>query len=226
MSTPDLGGFGVLFDIDGTLVDTNYLHAVSWADAFRSCGYDVATSQLHHLIGQGSDRLVSSVLGADDRAVSEAHSDFYRPHLHHLRAFTGAADLIRKVKATGATVVLATSASKADAQYLVEAIDAADAVDVVITNDDVDTSKPDPDIVDAALRSGDLDAANCVFVGDSVWDVEAAERAGLSCICVLTGGIDECALRAAGAAEIYPDVATLADRLSNSLIGELSRRLK
>ncbi|HTW20666.1 MAG TPA: HAD family hydrolase [Mycobacteriales bacterium] len=215
---------GVLFDIDGTLVDTNYLHAVTWAEAFRSCGYAVATSRLHHLIGQGSDRLVTSVLGKDDPAVAEAHADFYGPHLHHLCAFDGAADLLRKIRASGVSVVLATSAAKRDARFLADAIDADDAIDHLTTNDDADSSKPDPDIVNAALRGAGLDAADCVFVGDTTWDVEAAKRAGMPCICVLTGGIDERELRDAGAIEIYEDVSALHERLAQSAIGALIDR--
>jgi HAD superfamily hydrolase (TIGR01509 family) len=212
---------GVLFDVDGTLVDTNYLHAVTWAEAFRSHGYRVATSRLHHLIGQGSDQLVESILGHDDQSVADAHSDFYAPHLHHLRAFDGAGDVLRKIKASGLSVVLATSASERDARYLTDAIDADDAIDAVTTSSDVKESKPAPDIVEAALDQAGLKASDCVFVGDTVWDVKAAERAGLPCICVLTGGIDERLLREAGAIEIYENVAKLAEQLDSSAIAKL-----
>jgi HAD superfamily hydrolase (TIGR01509 family) len=215
---------GVLFDVDGTLVDTNYLHAVAWAEAFRSRGYRVATSRLHHLIGQGSERLVRSVLGIDDQTVTDAHADFYAPHLHHLRAFDGAADLLRKVKAAGATVVLATSAAKRDAAHLLDAIDAHDSIDVVITKDDAEESKPEPDIVNAGLSAAKLPAADSIFVGDTIWDVEAAARAGMRCICVLTGGIDEHELHSAGAIEIYENVEELSSGLDGSAIGALLRR--
>jgi HAD superfamily hydrolase (TIGR01509 family) len=199
------------------------LHAVTWAEAFRSRGYRVATSRLHHLIGQGSDRLVSSAVGNDDESVVDAHKDFYAPHLHHLHAFEGAADLLRKLKSAGATVVLATSASKRDAGHLLDAIDAPDAIDAVTTADDVDASKPDPDLVRAALSAVNADAANAIFVGDTVWDVQAAARAEVPCVCVLTGGIDERELRDAGAIEIYQNVEELRDRLDESAIGKLLR---
>lgn len=214
---------GVLFDVDGTLVDTNYLHAVTWAAAFRSLGYQVATSRLHHLVGQGSDRLVASALGADDQAVADAHDDFYAPYLHDLRAFDGAADLLRKVKASGLTVVLATSAGERDAKFLRAAIDADDAIDAVTTKGDVAQSKPAPDLVQAALDAGGLDADHSVFVGDTVWDVQAAAAVGVPCICVLTGGIDERELRDAGAIEIYQNVEELAGCLERSAIGGLLR---
>lgn len=214
----------MLFDIDGTLVDTNYLHAVTWAEAFRSCGYEVATSRLHHLIGQGSDQLVRSAIGSADESVADAHKDFYAPHLHHLRAFEGAADLLRKVKSSDATVVLATSAAKRDAGYLLDAIDAHDAIDLVITKDDVTASKPDPEVIEVALDKAGLKPADSIFVGDTVWDVEAATRAGLLCICVLTGGIDERELRDAGAIEIYENVEALCADLDSSEIGSLVGR--
>jgi HAD superfamily hydrolase (TIGR01509 family) len=212
---------GVLFDVDGTLVDTNYLHAVTWAEAFRSCGYQVATSRLHHLIGQGSDRLVDSVLGHDDQRVADAHDDFYAPHLHHLRAFDRAAELLRTISSRGARVVLATSASERDAHYLVDAIGAGDVIDTVTTSGDAEQSKPAPDILLAALDNAGLEAADCVFVGDTVWDIKAAGKVGMPCICVLTGGIDERELREAGAVEVYENVAELGDRLDASAIGKL-----
>lgn len=214
----------MLFDIDGTLVDTNFLHAVTWAEAFRSRGYQVSTARLHRFIGQGSERLVRSVLGVEDRSVSDAHDDFYGPHLHHLHAFEGAGDLLRKLSSSGATVVLATSAARRDADHLLGAIDASDAISAVVTTDDVESSKPDPDLVVAGVKAAGVDATECIFVGDTVWDVEAAARAGVPCICVLTGGIDERELREAGAVEVYENVEDLSANLDASAIGALLRR--
>jgi HAD superfamily hydrolase (TIGR01549 family) len=215
---------GALFDVDGTLVDTNYLHAVAWADAFSARGHRVPMSDIHQLIGQGSDRLVESVIGKPDEGAVDAHADIYGARLHRLQVFDGAADLLRHSKQAGLTVVLATSASKHDADHLTDALDADDAIDHVTTKDDADASKPAPDIVEAALDATGLDAADCVFVGDTVWDVEAAKRAGMDCVCVLTGGIAESVLRGAGAAEIYPSVSRLLTDFDNSLLGKLSRR--
>ena len=212
--------YGVLFDVDGTLVDTNYLHAVAWAEAFRSHGYDVATSELHRLIGQGSERLVMSVVGREDEAVVDAHADFHAPHLHHVVAFRGAGDLLRTLSTAGASVVLATSADARDVKFFLAAIDADGAVAATVTKDDVDASKPEPDLVEAALNAAKLDSTDAIFVGDTVWDVEAAARAGVPCICVLTGGIDERELRAAGAIEIYRDIAELSAHLEDSAIGK------
>ena len=215
---------GVLFDVDGTLVDTNYLHVVAWWQAFRSQGHDVSMTDLHRTVGQGSDQFVSSILGRDDGKVRAAHSDFYGPWKHRLVAFAGAGDLLRQTKKRGLAVVLATSASEEEAAYLRAAIDADDAVDVVTTKDDVDASKPDPDIVKTALDKAGLAAGDALLVGDTVWDVEAAERAGVSCVCVLSGGVSEGELRRAGAIAVFRDVRHLLDEFDTSPLGELASR--
>ena len=215
------GSRGVLFDVDGTLVDTNYLHVVAWWQAFRSQGHEVPMTDLHRTVGQGSDQFVASILGRDDEKVRDAHSDFYGQWKHQLVAFRGAADLLRTTKKAGLAVVLATSASEAEAEHLTAAIGADDCIDVVTTKDDVDASKPDPDIVNTALKKAGLDAANALFVGDTVWDVQAAGRAGVPCVCVLSGGISESELRDAGAVAVYRDVAHLLDDFESSPLGAL-----
>ena len=214
---------GVLFDVDGTLVDTNYLHVVAWWQAFRSQGHDVAMAVLHRTVGQGSDQFVSSILGRDDDKVADAHSDFYGQWKHQLVAFAGAADLLRTTKKAGLSVVLATSASEGEAEHLTAAIDADDVIDVVTTKADVDASKPDPDIVQTALDKAGLHAADAVFVGDTVWDVQAASRAGVPCVCVLSGGISEGELREAGAIAVYRDVAQLLAEFEDTPLGKLAR---
>ena len=214
---------GVLFDVDGTLVDTNYLHVLAWWQAFRSQGHVVPMTVLHRTVGQGSDQFVSSILGRDDDAVADAHSDFYGPWKHQLVAFPGAADLLRLTKKAGLSVVLATSASEDEAEHLTAAIDADDAIDIVTTKDDVDASKPDPDIVQTALNKAGLHADDAVFVGDTVWDVQAAGRAGVRCVCVLSGGISESELRDAGAIAVYRDVPQLVADFDDSPLGQLAR---
>jgi HAD superfamily hydrolase (TIGR01509 family) len=214
---------GVLFDVDGTLVDTNYLHVVAWWQAFRSQGHDVAMTDLHRTVGQGSDQFVASIIGRDDEKVRNAHSDFYGQWKHQLAAFRGAADLLRMTKKAGLSVVLATSASEAEAEHLTAALDADDWIDVVTTSGDVDASKPDPDIVNTALKKAGLTASDTVFVGDTVWDVEAAGRAGLPCVAVLTGGISAAELRDAGAVAVYRDVAHLLEEFESSALAGLAR---
>jgi HAD superfamily hydrolase (TIGR01509 family) len=214
---------GVLFDVDGTLVDTNYLHVVAWWQAFRAHGHEVAMHRLHGLVGQGAERLVTSVLGRPDEDIAAAHSDFYGPELHRLPAFPGAADLLRAVKAAGHSVVLATSASEEETAHLRRAIDADDVIDAVTHKDDADESKPDPDIVETALGKAGLSAEHAIFVGDTVWDVEAAGRAGLDCVGVLSGGIAEAELREAGAIAVYRDVAHLLAELDASPLARVGR---
>jgi HAD superfamily hydrolase (TIGR01509 family) len=213
---------GVLFDVDGTLVDTNYLHVVAWSDAFRACGYAVAMCEILPLIGQGSERLVTSVLGHPDSTVADAHSAMYAPRLYDVQPFDGAASLLRRTKAAGLQVVLATSAVSNEAALLRKAIGADDIIDAVTTNDDAASSKPAPDIVDAALSAADLRAANAVFVGDSVWDVKAAIESGMDCVCVRTGGISETDLREAGAVAVYASVAELLADFDDSPLGALA----
>jgi HAD superfamily hydrolase (TIGR01509 family) len=215
---------GILFDVDGTLVDTNYLHVVAWSRALRANGHYVPMRKLHQTVGQGADRFVETVLGHADSDVSDAHTDFYGPFLHELTPFDGAADLLRATKKAGLAVVLATSASAKEAQHLRDALDADDAIDEVTSKDDVEESKPDPDIVQTALDKAGLDAAQALFVGDTVWDVEAAKRAGLDCVAVLTGGIPEHDLREAGAVAVYRDVKHLLEEFDDSPLAQLASR--
>jgi len=215
---------GVLFDVDGTLVDTNYLHVIAWSQALRANGHEVPMATLHRTVGQGADRFVETVLGHADDAVCDAHSDFYGPNLRDLVAFPGAADLLRTTKKAGLRVVLSTSASAEEVEHLRAAIDADDAIDEVTCKDDVDSSKPDPDLVQIGLDKAGLTAAHAVFVGDTVWDVEAARRAGVPCVCILTGGISAAELRDAGAVAIYDDVATLLREFDDSPLAGLTAR--
>jgi HAD superfamily hydrolase (TIGR01509 family) len=218
--------FGVLYDVDGTLVDTNYLHVVAWWHAFRAGGHRVSMTDIHRKIGQGAARLVDSLLGEPDDEIEQGHTDFYSPFLYEAPAFPGAADLLRTTKKAGLSVVLATSASEKEAAMLRTVIDADDVIDALTNSDDVDASKPEPDIVQAALDKAELTADHAIFVGDTVWDVEAARRAGLDCVAVLSGGISETELRQAGAVAVYRDVAALLDDFDASPLGELARRAR
>ena len=222
----DRATHGVLFDVDGTLVDSNYLHVVAWWHAFRAHGHTPAMTDLHRTVGQGSERFVESILGRPDDDVAAAHSDFYGPFLHELAAFQGAADILRCTKAAGLAVVLATSASAQEAAHLRAAIDADDVIDCLTNKDDVDESKPDPDIIETAMGKADLRADRCVFVGDTVWDVEAARRAGIDCVCVLSGGVGESELRDAGALAVYRDVRHLLDDFDSSPLGTLAKQAR
>jgi HAD superfamily hydrolase (TIGR01509 family) len=208
----------ILFDVDGTLVDTNYLHAVTWWQAFAQAGYEeVPMSRIHRAIGMGSDRLLDELLPADrdresDQEMLTAHLSLYATYWSRLRAFRGAADLLRACRDRGLRVVLASSASKRELAVMREAIGADDAIDAATDSDDVEASKPAADLVQAALNQAGVPADQAVFVGDTVWDVKAGKKAGVRCIALLCGGISRGELEEAGAVDIYDDPADLLAR--------------
>jgi HAD superfamily hydrolase (TIGR01509 family) len=211
----------VLFDVDGTLVDTNYLHTVAWAEAFRQAGQAVPMVAIHRAIGMGAGQLIDHLLGADrdrsgDEQLKAAHTALYGTWMPRLRAFDGSADLLRACAARGSRVVLASSASAQEMTALRAALDADDAVTAATCADDADKAKPAPDIVQAALERAGVEAAQAVLVGDSRWDVEASGRAGIDCIGLLTGGNSATELRDAGAVEVYSDPADLLAHLDQS----------
>lgn len=211
----------VIFDVDGTLVDTNYLHAVTWWEAFRQYGHPVDMAAVHRAIGMGSDKLLDRLLpdGRDrdgDDAMRAAHRALYAVFWPRLRAFAGAADLLRACAARGMTVVLASSADGSEMGALLAALDADDAITAATSSADAEQSKPAPDIVQVALERAGVAADGAVFVGDTVWDVHACRRAGLPCVAVLTGGIGPDELREAGAVAVYDGVADLLDHLDES----------
>lgn len=211
----------VLLDVDGTLVDTTYQHALAWWRAFRRHGHDVTVADVHRRIGMGSDQLMESLIGRADDAVKQAHSHFYAPALQELRRLPGARELILRCADAGLTVVLATSSKPEQVDELVATLDAGDAVAHVTDSGDAEAAKPAPDLLQTALDSvgGSLDRA--VLVGDTVWDVAAARRAGIPCVGVLTGGISEAELRESGAVAVYRDPAALLDDFDGSALGRL-----
>ena len=215
---------GVIFDVDGTLLDTNYLHVTAWWDAFRERGHDVACADIHRAIGLSSDDLVTRVLGRPDPSVSAAHSRYIAPYLGRMRPLAGAPELLRATARLGLNVVLATSAKDEELDLMLDALGARDVLDTVVSSGDVKQAKPHPEIVQKALGESGTDPARAVVVGDTVWDVLAAQRAGLPCIGLLSGGISEEELRDAGAAETYPGPAALLDKLEGSAVGRLAAR--
>ncbi len=211
----------ILFDVDGTLVDTNWFHTVSWWRAFRDVGEEVSMSRIHPLIGMGSDQLVKRLIGHDSAEATEAHSKRYEPFKDEIAAFPGAADLLKEVAKRGALVVLATSSNEEDVERLQEAVGAGAAVDHVISKGDVEASKPAPDIFEAALDQMDLDPDRTMVVGDTAWDVRAAKKLGLATVGVLTGGATREQLTDEGAVAVYEDVAELLDQLDDSPLAKL-----
>jgi HAD superfamily hydrolase (TIGR01509 family) len=209
---------GVLFDVDGTLVDTPYLHAVCWWEALQEFGYDVPMARIHRAIGMGSDKIVKHLTGTEIDGASDGHAEKYRRYWDRLRPTPGAAELVRECKRLGLAVALASSANKDEFGVLRNTLDADDAVDHATNADDADESKPAPDILEAALAGAGLRADEVVFVGDSLWDVYACAKLDIPCIGVTCGGISAAELREAGAVEVYADPAELRQRLADSVL--------
>jgi HAD superfamily hydrolase (TIGR01509 family) len=217
----------VFFDIDGTLVDSNYAHVDAWSKAFADIGHPVDSWRVHRAIGKDSSLLLSSLLGdevAEARGdeAKERHSVHYQPHADtDLHVFAGVAELLDELVRRGHRVVLATSAPEEELAVLRGLLDVEGALWAVTSSEDAETAKPDPGIVQGALDKAGVEASRAVMVGDAVWDVEAAGRAGVTCVGVLTGGISRAELTDAGAAEVWDDVAALLDGLDESVVGRL-----
>ena len=207
MTTGQPGRGGVIFDVDGTLLDTNYLHVAAWWEAFRERGHNIRCADVHRALGTGSAELVERVLGQPDPSVIDAHSRYFAPYLGRMRPLPGAPDLLTATSELGLHVVLATSAKDDEIDLMLDAIGARDAIGTVVSSGAVQRAKPDPGIVERALSESRTDRARAVMVADAVWDAIAARRAGIPCIGLLSGGIAEEQLRDAGALEVYPDPA-------------------
>ena len=211
----------VLVDVDGTLVDTNYFHVVSWWRAFQEIGEDIPMSRIHPMIGMGSDQLVHRLIGRESAEASDAHSRHYETFKNEIKAFPEAAELLAELDRRGARVVLATSSDKEDLERLREVIGADEAIDAAVSKGDVERSKPSPDIFETALNKFDLEPSETLVIGDALWDVEAAAKVGLEVVCVLTGGATRASLEEAGAIAVYEDVAELLAHLDDSPLGKL-----
>ena len=204
-----------ILDIDGTLVDTNYQHAIAWDRAFARHGVFVELWRIHRHIGMGGDQLVTELAGSDveeDKGddIRDAESDLYGELIEEVRVIEGARQLIGALSERDVSVVLASSAKEQEVERYVEMLGAKDRAEWT-TSSDVESTKPDPDLVEAALdKAGTREA---VMVGDTVWDVKAARRASLETIGVLTGGFSEAELREAGAIAVYGSVMAVMDDL-------------
>jgi HAD superfamily hydrolase (TIGR01509 family) len=225
MTTSDDGRVAVLLDIDGTLVDSNYLHADAWDRAFVTAGHPVEMWRIHRAIGMDSGKLVERLLGEDADAVAEAvqteHSRLYMDMTDRLRVMKGARELLQELARRGHVVVLATSAPKDELAVLLDVLHVNEAIDSVTSGEDVSAAKPDPDLIEIALERASLPARRAVMIGDSVWDIEAARRAGVTSIGVRAGGYGAEELLRAGASAVYDDPAHLLAELDQSPISAL-----
>lgn len=204
----------LLFDIDGTLVDSNDFHARAWREVFSEAGHDFPLDIIHDQIGKGGDNLVPSLLPDlpedEQERISGAHGPRYRErYMGRVRPFPRARDLLVRAKQEGFAVALATSANPEELQHYLELLDAKELVDVTTDKGDVETTKPAPDIFAAAARKAGAAPDQALAIGDTPYDALAAKRAGIGTIALLSGGFREEDLRAAGALAVYRDDADL-----------------
>jgi HAD superfamily hydrolase (TIGR01549 family) len=204
----------VLFDVDGTLIDSNDAHARAWVAALTEAGYDVPFARIRPLIGMGGDKILPEVApGTTDdtepgKTILRHRLEFFKQReLDRLAPTRGARELLEAVRARGARIVIATSAKKAELDDLLARGELGPLVDVASTSDDASNSKPDPDIISAALRKAGVEASDAVMVGDTKYDLEAAHRAHVACVALLCGGSDRATLHEADAT--YSDPAEL-----------------
>ena len=206
----------VVLDVDGTLLDSNYHHTVAWARAFRHAGISVPLWRIHRAIGMGGDKLVAAVAG--DEAERE-HGDEIRDRweqaydeiIDETVLLPGARELLAALRERDVDVALASSSIPKHAKHAFELLDADDLADTATTSEDAEESKPDPELVEEALSR--LGGGSACVIGDSVWDVEAAKRAGVPAYGVLTGGTSRAELVKAGAVGVYEDARDLLDHL-------------
>jgi HAD superfamily hydrolase (TIGR01549 family) len=205
-----------ILDVDGTLVDSNYQHAIAWYRAFREHGVTPPMWRIHRHIGMGGDQLVGAVAGEEvERSLGDAiraeEKERYAELIGEVAPFEGAYELLVELRERGHPVVLASSAKEEETRHYVELLDAGELIEAATSSADVETTKPAPDLVAAAMqKAGELSA---VMVGDSNWDVEAAARADLKTIAVLTGGFSEAELREAGAVDVFESLVDLRAKL-------------
>jgi HAD superfamily hydrolase (TIGR01549 family) len=208
-----------ILDVDGTLVDSNYQHAIAWYRAFREHDLAPPIWRIHRHIGMGGDQLVAAVAGqeAEDGlgdAIRASEKERYAELIGEVAPFEGAQALIVALRDRGHPVVLASSAKEEETEHYIELLDAAELIEASTSSADVDATKPEPDLVMTAMRkAGELSA---VMVGDSTWDIEAAARAELKTIAVLTGGFSDAELRDAGAVDVFESLVDLTATLDST----------
>ena len=195
-----------ILDVDGTLVDTNYHHAIAWHRAFTQNGVELPVWRIHRHIGMGGDQLVASLAGDEVEgrcgdAIRATEKERY-------------SELIEDLRQRGSTIVLASSAKQEEVDVYLDLLDARELVDGWTTSADVEQTKPAPDLIEAALEKAG--ARDAVMVGDSTWDIEAAGNAGIPTLAVLTGGFSETELRERGAAAVFESIAELRERLDST----------
>lgn len=206
----------VIIDLDGTLVDSVYQHVSAWRSAFLEVGLDIPGWVLHRAVGMGGDRFVAHVAGqAAEQGVGDEvralHDRHFEELLPQVTALEGADELLDAVRELGLTLLLASSGTEEMTDRLLDLVERRDLLHAHVSGDEVELSKPSPDLLDAAMdRAG---TRNALVIGDTVWDIEASRARALPCVALLTGGISEDTLRGAGAVDVHPGPAELAAAL-------------
>ncbi len=213
-----MGGAAIL-DVDGTLVDTNFHHAIAWYRAFRQHEITLPVWRIHRAIGMGGDHIVKELAGEDAERekgedIRSAEKAQYMALIDEVEPLEGSRELIEDLKERGKPVVLASSAKPDEIEHYLDLLDARDLTDDWTSAGDVEATKPEPDLVNAALEKAGTDDG--VLVGDSTWDIESAKRAGIETVAVLTGGFGEDELRRTGAVQVYESIEALRRELDSS----------
>ncbi|MDX6298475.1 MAG: hypothetical protein QOI51_2332 [Nocardioidaceae bacterium] len=204
----------LIFDVDGTLVDSTYHHALAWHRAFLACAVEVPMWRIHRAIGMGSDRLVAAVSGevVDEKVgdvVRERAAEVFAELEQEIRALPGAYDLVARLHDDGHRVCVASSGTREETDRALGIVGVRRLLHAIVTGDDIDSTKPSPEVLEVARdRSG---GGSAVVIGDSVYDVQAAQALALPAVAVLTGGISAAELEAAGAALVVDDLGDLMD---------------
>lgn len=214
---------GLLFDVDGTLVDTNYLHTLAWSRALRDVGEWAPMNAIHRLVGMGGDQMIPELLGHDCPRASDARKRRYQDLIEEAVAFCHAEELLRYAKQQGLAVVLATSSPEDELDFSIEKLHAQDVIDGYTTADHVKNSKPAPDVFVTAMETASLDPRRSLAIGDSIWDVQAARAAGIGCVAVESGGFSQHELSEEGAIQVYKDVDEVLKQFHTGPLASLIR---
>jgi HAD superfamily hydrolase (TIGR01509 family) len=213
-----------ILDIDGTLVDTNYQHTIAWYRAFRQNDIVLPVWRIHRHIGMGGDQVIAALTdektdeekGDEIRAAEKA---LYMAMIEEVEPLEGARDLVERLKKSGKTVVLASSAKDTEVEHYLDLLDVRELADDWTTSADVEATKPEPDLVKAALEKAGSDPGDAVMLGDTPWDCEAAGRAGVETVAVMMGGFSEQELRDAGAIAVFESMPQLLERIGETPLG-------
>ena len=221
----------VLFDVDGTLVDSTYLHTLGFWQAFRQAGYDIPMAAIHRSVGMSGDKILAHLLPAGrdrsgDEAIEASHAAVFATFWPALRPLKGAKELLAQCFESGLAVALASSAKEQDLKVLRSTLQADAYIHAATSSKDAAQGKPEPDILVAALEAVRVEAGDAVYVGDSVWDIYAAAKLKIPAIGLSCGGTSEAELREAGAVEVYESPQALLDQLKDSAIGRLAARAR